>query len=244
MDVVVYWRKIEGIPEVRNWMFKYRHRIGTGLARLAYFLIVAGVGVGCSQVYLGKGPGTEKIWTCDRAADEAMKRHDYVTGILLHNGFLEKSPSNPLALYHLGYANGRLGDHQKEVFYYEEAIALGFKEDRIFYNLGMAYGDLNQMEDAIGAFKKALDINTENADNHFGLAMAYYQSGIADRLAEEEFLKAIKMDPANLDARLYLSMLYTDRGELPKATEQLQKILKVDPTHYRAREFLERIEKE
>ena len=223
---------------------KVQKMITKGLAPLVTCLLVAGVGPGCSIVFPEKRPEAEKTWTCDRAADEAMKRQDYVTGISLHNRFLDKSPSNALALYHIGYANGRLGDHQKEVFYYEKAIALGFKEDRIFYNLGMAYGDLNRLEEAIVAFKKALDIDPDSADNHFGLAMAYYQSGIADRLAEEEFLKAIKMDPANLDARLYLSMLYTDRGELPKAAKQLQKILEIDPAYYRAREFLERIDRE
>jgi len=73
--------------------------------------------------------------------------------------------------------------------------------------------------------------------------MAYYQSAIADKLAEEEFLKAIEIDPAYLDARLYLSILYVDMGELQKAGEQLQKTLKIDPAHKMAQEFLERIEK-
>jgi tetratricopeptide (TPR) repeat protein len=50
--------------------------------------------------------------------------------------------------------------------------------------------------------------------------------------------------PAHVDARLYLSLLYTDMGELEKASEQLREILEVDPAHTGAREFLERIEKE
>jgi len=39
-------------------------------------------------------------------------------------------------------------------------------------------------------------------------------------------------------------MLYADMGELQKACEQLRKILDIDPTHKRAREFLKRIERE
>ena len=50
--------------------------------------------------------------------------------------------------------------------------------------------------------------------------------------------------PTHLDARLYLSMLYADMGELQKACEQLRKILEIDPSHRGAREFLERIDKE
>jgi len=200
-------------------------------------------GAGCSKGALEKRPDLLKTWTCDQQADKAMERHDYEAGILLHQRILEKEPANGLALYHLGYAYGQRGNRDKEVFYYEEAIARGFEQEGIFFNLGMAYGELNQIEDSIHAFKKALDINSDSADNHFGLAMAY-QRRVADKLAEEEFLRAIKMDPAHVDARLYLSMLYADMGELQKAEGQLRKILEIDPAHRRAREFLERIERE
>ena len=200
-------------------------------------------GAGCSKGFLEKRPTHQKQWTCDKAADEAMKQHDYEAGILLHQRFLEKEPANGLALYHLGYAYGQTGDHVKEVLYYEKSIALGFKRESIFFNLGMAYGELNQIENSIHAFNKALDINPESAENHFGLALAY-QRNVSDKLAKKEFLKAIEIDPANVDARLYLSLLYADMGELRKAGEQLRKILEIDPANGRAREFLERIEKE
>jgi tetratricopeptide (TPR) repeat protein len=213
------------------------------LSGLSFCLAVLLSGTGCSKGISAKKPVPAKTWTCSKAADDAMKRHDYEAAILLHQSFLENEPANGLALYHLGYAYGQTGKHLKEVTYYEKAIALGFKEDSIFFNLGMAYGELNQIEDSIRTFKKALDINPDSADNHFGLALAYQRS-ISDKLAEKEFLKAIKIDPAHVDARLYLSMLYADMGELQKACEQLRKILEIDPTHRRAREFLKRIEKE
>ena len=132
----------------------------------------------------------------------------------------------------------------EEVSYYEKAVAQGFEQEGIFFNLGMAYGELNESEKSVDAFKKALEINPDSADNHFGLAMAYYQSGLADKLAEEEFLKAIKIDPGHVDARLYLSILYADIGELQRAEDQLRKILEIDSTHRSARELLERIEHE
>ena len=147
-------------------------------------------GAGCSKRFLERRPALEKEWVCHIAADEAMKKHDYRVAILLHQRLLEKEPANGLALYHLGYACGQTGDHQKEALYYEQAIDLGFKEGSIFFNLGMAYGELNQIENSIDAFNKALNINPSSADNHFGLALAYQRS-LADTLAEEEFLKAI-----------------------------------------------------
>ncbi|PQP33888.1 hypothetical protein C6A37_10610 [Desulfobacteraceae bacterium SEEP-SAG9] len=107
----------------------------------------------------------------------------------------------------------------------------------------MAYGELSEIEKSISAFKKALEINPESSNSHFGLALAYYQNGFADELAEEEFLKAVDIDPTNIDARLYLSILYDDRGEIQKACHQLREILKIDPTNASARGLLEKIEK-
>jgi tetratricopeptide (TPR) repeat protein len=213
------------------------------LSGLAFSLAGLLPGAGCSKGVLEKRPALEKTWTCDKAADDAMQRQDYEAAISLHQRLLEREPANALALYHLGYAYGRMNNHVEEVFYYEKAIDLGFKQDGIFFNLGMAYGELKQIEKSIRAFNKALDIDPNSADNHFGLAIAY-QMSVADKLAEKEFLKALKIDPAHIDARLYLSLLYTDMGELQKAGEQLRKILEIDPTHRGAREFLERIEKE
>jgi len=218
-------------------------RLWVSLCGLVFSLSAVYAGSGCSKVLSGKSAEPVKAWTCDKEADEAMKQNDYEAGISLHERFLEKDPENALALYHLGYAYGQIGEHLKEVSHYEKAISFGYKRDRIFFNLGMAYGELNQTKKAISAFKQALDINPGNADNHFGLAVVY-QKNAADKLAEEEFLKAIEIDPRHVDARLLLSLLYADCGELEKAAGQLRKTLEIDPTNERARHFLERIEKE
>ncbi|MFZ7110169.1 MAG: tetratricopeptide repeat protein [Desulfatiglandales bacterium] len=199
---------------------------------------------GCYKNLVEKTPEPGKTWSCDEEADKAMALQDWQTGMLLHERFLEKSPTNALAMYHLGYAYGQIGDHRREVFYYEKAIASGFITERIYFNLGMACGELAETEKSISAFKKALELNPENPDNHFGLAMAYDQEGVNAGLAEEEFLKALEIDPTHSEARLYLGMLYADEGEIPKACQQLREILRIDPADERARRILEHIEKE
>ena len=199
---------------------------------------------GCSKNMTEKSPHSTKTWSCSEEADRATSMKDYQTGIVLHERVLENDPNNALALYHLGYAYGQIGDHSKERSHYEKAIALGYSTEHIYYNLGMAYGELSELEKSIWAFKKALEFNPVSSDSHFGLAMAYYQKGFQDKLAEEEFLKVVDIDPTYLDARLYLSIIYADRGETQKACNQLREILKIDPTNTRVRGLLERIEKE
>jgi tetratricopeptide (TPR) repeat protein len=198
---------------------------------------------GCAERGMIKESVPAKKWTCDREADEAMKRHDYQEAIRLHLRIVETEPDNALALYHLGYAYGQMADHDREVFFYQRAAALGFQENHIFFNMGMAYGELNRIDEAIESFQKALKLDPDSADNHFGLALAY-QRGVEDPQAEEEFLKAIELDPTHVEARLYLSMLYADRGEMQKAASQLRDILEIDPSNRGAREFLRRVEGE
>jgi len=206
-------------------------------------LIAMCLGAGCAKRDVVKESVPAKTWTCDKEADEAMKRHDYQEAVRLHQKILEAEPDNTLALYHLGYAYGQTGDHDREVFFYERAAVLGYTEGNIFFNLGMAYGELNRIDEAIESFKKALTLDPDSADSHFGLGLAYQRS-VADRPAEQEFLKAIELDPSHVEARLYLSMLYADRGEMQKAASQLREILKIDPSNMGARDFLERIEEE
>jgi len=199
--------------------------------------------LGCSN--FGSGNKKKEVvpkWTCDKAADEAMKRHDYEAGIALHKRFLEKQPGNALALYHLGYGYGQLGDHQTEVSYYEKAMALGLETDQISFNLGMAYGELDETEKSINAFKKALEINPGSAEYHFELALAYLEN--TEKIeAKQELLKVIEIDHGHVEARLILSRLYVEQGELQKATELIQEILKMDPTNEKARSLLHRVER-
>ena len=201
------------------------------------------IGMACSKTALINEPKAQHKMICNEQADKALMSEDYEMAIALHERILEKDPHNGLETYHLGYLYGQLGNHSKEVFYYEKAIDLGFKEDRIYLNLGMASGELGQMDGAISAFKQDLVSNADSTETHLALAMAYQKVSARD-LAEKECLEAIRLDPKNLDARFLLAMLYLGRDEFEKASEQLRQILAIDPTHEGARRYLEEIDPE
>lgn len=195
---------------------------------------------GCSGNQATRNMPQTEVWTCDNNADTALKKQDYDASIRLHERFLKAHPGNLVALYHLGYGYGQIGNHEKEVFYYEKSLAMGFHIPAIYFNLGMAYGELDRMVDSIKTFKKGITANPGNSDNHFGLGLAY-QRIFAHDLAEEEFLEAIGIDPEHLEARLSLGILYTDMGKYEKAEEQFSKVLEFDPDNETAREFSRRI---
>ncbi len=201
---------------------------------LMLFTLTLAQGLGCSRVSMEKPPVSVEKRTCDLRADTAMRLEAYDTSIKLHQNFIEKEPENELALYHLGFSYGQTGNYEKEILYYEKAIAFGFKKDQVFFNLGMALGEVNQLEKAIHAFKDGLALNPVSADNYFGLGLTYQTLG-RNQAAEEALMKAIEIDPENLDARFHLSELYADMGHFLKARFQLRQILEIDPSNMRAR---------
>jgi tetratricopeptide (TPR) repeat protein len=207
---------------------------------LVFFTLTLVLGLGCSRAPVKKSPEAVEKKTCDLRADTAMQLEAYDTSIKLHHSFIEKEPENELALYHLGLSYGHTGNYQKEIYYYEKAIAIGFKEDQIFFNLGMALGEVNQLEKAIDAFKKGLTMNPDSADNHFGLGLTYQTLGM-NQDAERAFKKAIKINQEDLDARFYLSLLYVDMGHFLEARQQLLRILEIDPSYMSARDLLDNL---
>jgi len=182
-----------------------------------------------------------RIWNCEPMADDALKEGNYETSIEHHLRFLKNDPENGLALYHLGYAYGQMGDHLSEIVYYKKAIDSEFIDnDGIFFNLGMAYAETGQPENAVLSFKRALTVNPGNTDTLCELGMVYRQMNNYE-LAEETFTKATLIDPDLIKARFGLSIVYFEEGLLRDAFLELKQILKADPANKDARALLDYI---
>ncbi|MGD9369254.1 MAG: tetratricopeptide repeat protein [Desulfobacteraceae bacterium] len=181
---------------------------------------------GCSSM----GPSSiPKQWSCDADADAAVARQEWDQARRRHQGVLEKEPGNCLAIYHLGYIWGKLGNREAEVTHYERAVRCGYTEDdHLFFNLGMAYGELDLMQEALDAFEKAAGLSPQNADNHFGLGMTAQAAGLTDK-ALTELAEAVRIDPRHWEARIALTRIYLDQGQMEAAGLQLEALSKGVP---------------
>lgn len=200
------------------------------------FLQAVQVFYGCGVAPLKEGEIPEQDTVCDKKADEALKNNQYEKSIILHEFFLKENSDNGLAMYHLGFSYGHLGDHDNEIECYEKAINLGFYGSGIFFNLGMVYGEMGKYEDSVRVFKKAIKIDPDQADNHFGLALAYQRMG-SYALAEKEYKKAIKLDPENVDTLYFLGLHYVETSQFNDAKKQLKNLTKIDPDNEMALEL-------
>lgn len=193
---------------------------------------------GCTRGIADRETPPRKTWTCDSEADRIMESGDYDTAIISHEALLEKDPDNALALYHLGYIYGQTGAHDKEIRFYERALALGFTPQGLFFNLGMAYGETGRLRDALQSFRRGQEIDPKNADNFFGEAMVHQKTG-NDSEEEKALLAALRIRPDHIEARLFLALLYQERGETDRAVREALEVLKIDPHNGAARAILE-----
>lgn len=177
---------------------------------------------------------SKTTWSCDRSADVAVQQEQWQQAVQGHLKLIQENPSNCLAIYHLGYIWGRQGDPEKEIAFYQKAITCGYThDDQFYFNLGMAYVDLHQMDKALEAFNHTVMINPKNPEGHFGIGMVAQTKGDTFT-AEKALVKAVAMDPQHWDARMLLCKIYLDQGRMEAVRPHLQMLLKYIPENEEA----------
>ncbi len=111
-----------------------------------------------------------------------------------------------------------------------------YRQGRTLYNQGM-------YEEAIIFLEEALRLKKAKADYYLLLAMTESKLPAYKKKAEEDFLRAIEMEPWNAEGYVGLGLLYLGEGLKVRAKKQLLKALEIDPDHSQARAALEELEK-
>jgi tetratricopeptide (TPR) repeat protein len=215
------------MPIVRYMDWKRDRRHSAVAVAFSIALAIAA----CSQTTVrSPQPG----WSCDAEADAAVHSQQWELALQLHQRYLELEPGNCLAIYHLGYIFGKLNKRQLEVEAYERAVACGYSnDDRLFFNLGMALGETSEPDKALAALERAIQLNPDNAENHFGLGYIAQLTG-RSRRAVKALQKAIDLSADHLDARNLLARIYLDQGRLDEAKNELLEIQRRQPDNQEA----------
>lgn len=185
--------------------------------------------VGCASMETKAAGKEQRQWRCDDDADAAVSRQEWGLALNRHQDLLEKEPHNCLVIYHLGYIQGKLGDRRQETDLYEKAIDCGLDmDDRLYFNLGMAYGEMNRMDDALSAFEQAVSLDNQNAENLFGLGLIATWAGQIER-AEAALIQTVGLDPRHWEAHILLTRIYLDEGRLEDAQTHLDYLVENVP---------------
>lgn len=220
------------------------HRAGASLRMggptlIVFLALCALISGGCAQH--AHSP-TRQGYTpsCSAEGDQALQAGDTVAAIGLYKTCLADNPYHGATLYYLGYAYGMTENRAKEIEYYRQALACGFKDNSIYYNMGMALAEMHQPGEALEMFFKARKRTPDDPEIPYAIAQLYIQQESSSQ-AEFWYLKTIKLAPDYLDARLNLAILYAERKQYPQSVAQLEAILKHDSSHAMTLDFLKQL---
>ena len=201
-----------------------RNRITFGVAILMLSLGIARI---------ASADGDEQQ-VCDVRADYALGVEDYSEAIRLHAEVIRKHPDNALAHYHLGFAEGMMGNRKAEVSEYQRAAALGLKNWDLFLNIGLAQLEIGELDAATDSLRQAVLLGENHAESHFNLALAYERRGMhAD--AERETLASLRLNPGQPDARNLLGVIDAQEGQTVRASLVWRELVNDVPDYEPAR---------
>ena len=94
--------------------------------------------------------------------------------------------------------------------------------------LGWSYFQKDQYNEALGEYKKALEIDEKNYKAHFNLGLVYMKTGKVDR-AVASYQKAIEIIPNAFQAHYELGKAFEEQGKLEDALKELKFAYKSNP---------------
>jgi Flp pilus assembly protein TadD len=104
---------------------------------------------------------------------------------------VRKRPDDALALYHLGFAEGMVGNRAVELREYQRAAALGLRNWDLSLNVGLAQLENGDLNAATHSLRRAVLFGEDHPESHFNLALVCAQRGLlAD--AEREMLASLR----------------------------------------------------
>lgn len=171
---------------------------------------------------------------CDPTADYYLGMEDYPEAIQRHRAVIDSNPNNALAHYHLGFAYGLMGQHQRELAEYQKAVSLGLDDWQLFLNLGLLYLENGQLRDATEVLRLSALLGPDHPEPHFNLAIAYERRGMLDQ-AEQQMLLSLQLDPNQVDGHNTLGAIYAEEGKFMRAHDEWTELVDANPDYAPAR---------
>ena len=153
---------------------------------------------------------------------------------------LHLRPDYPIALHNLGhvlYVQGRVDEAIqtfRKLLHYDPGDTLAIQKlGDILYEQGIHYRKDGDLEAAVSAFQKVLELKPEDSEILNSLAVVYVKQ--ADFEAACRILRRlVDRSPGRVDFRMNFSVALLNSGALEDALHQCRQALQIDPNHARA----------
>jgi len=179
----------------------------------AVFSLALVLGLGYAPKMAAAAAGEQ---VCNPTADYFLGSEDYPEAARLHRVLIKEHPGDALAHYHLGFAEGMMGDQADEIDQYQTAVRLGLKDWGLYLNLGRAYLEKGNLGSATEAFKQSVALGLDHPEAHFNLGLAYERSGLLSD-ASKELAQSLALAPSQPDARNMMAVVSAEQGNYAAA---------------------------
>jgi len=140
---------------------------------------------------------------------------------------LNKKRNNPVLLlkYGIFLLRGERFEKAKEIF--KQLAANDKYKVMAYYYLGKTYSKIKLFKEAIGYYKKAVNLKPDFEQAYYEMALVYQLDGNDDE-AYKTYLKVLKINPDNILAREKIVRFFVKKNDLKGALKHLQKLKELE----------------
>lgn len=165
-----------------------------------------------SDIYFAQG----KVKNCKQAIQKSLKLDpDYAEADLKYA---------ELSLY--------FKEYDTTMFYINKALAVDKINAKAYFMKGMTYKEKGDTAKAVSNFQTAVDQDGDYYHAYIQLGLIF--SARHNKLAEDYFNNAIKLNPKSTEARYGLAMYFQENGKSGDAITQYDSIIKINPKYKNA----------
>jgi len=154
-----------------------------------------------------------------------MQKQEFETALPYIQKAVELEPSNTKSIRNLAQVYYDMGQLEKSIQTYEVAIDKETNREvkaDLYFNLGILYNKVGNLEEAEYHFTNALDENPDDVEAVMGMAQVF-ENAEKWRKAEKFYRELIAIDPENPDHYRGMSRVLLQQGEPDESLRYLEK---------------------
>lgn len=124
-------------------------------------------------------------------------------------------------------------DWKDDLTLWSRTVETPFVSPRAFNNLGIAYMEKEQYDEAISQFEKAVQMDPTFEIGYYNLGVAYTGKGQYEE-ALARYQKVLQIDPDHAQTHFKLGSIYQRRGSYDLAMEEYKKAIETKPDYAQA----------
>jgi len=167
-------------------------------------------------------------------AQKKFQNEDYENAIIDFNIVYDIAPDSIKTIKMISYVYNKMGNSDKSLEYMIKAAELDPTDDMARTQIANTYFEIadkdsiNDYGKAIEWYEKAAEINAENVDNYYNIALAYSKAK-NDTGAVAAFKKVVDLDSTNIYSIINVSNLTFKLGNISESIKYLKMAIEIEP---------------